>query len=130
MRIGIHGVLTGVQDQERIHFCAQIDVTAGIRIFSGKSHLPLSVDGNFAEEIDVCYQVHLAQSPFTKFDQELVVSISVKVIALVLVSRWSIFRPDQRRIGVAGEGIVPSTGVRRNGAKHVSHVAQENVPGG
>ena len=120
-------MLTGVENQERIHFCAQIDVAAGGRISAYELHPSVGVDRDFAEKVYVRDQIHLAQSPFSKLDQELVSSVSVKCVALFLVARRSVFRPDQRSRRVASKRIVPSTGVRRNGAKNVSHIAQEYI---
>jgi hypothetical protein len=77
---------TGVEDQERVHFCAQINGAGGGRISSHEMHFAVAVDGDFAEKIYIGHQIHFAQSPFAKLDQELVASVSVKGVAFFLVS--------------------------------------------
>jgi hypothetical protein len=77
---------TGVEDQERVHFCAQVNVAGGSRISSHEMHFAVGVDCDFAEKADVGHQIHFAQSPFAKLDKELVSSVSVKGVAVFLVN--------------------------------------------
>jgi hypothetical protein len=79
-------VRTAIEDQEGVHFCAQVNVATGGRISSHEMHSAVGVDGDFAEKVYVGHQIHFAQSPLAKLDQELVASVSVKGVAVFLVS--------------------------------------------
>ena len=77
---------TGVEDQERVHFCAQVNAAGTGRISSHEMHFAVAVDGDFAEKVYVGHQIYFAESPFAELDQELVTSVSVKGVAVFLVS--------------------------------------------
>ena len=50
-------MLTGIENDQDVHFCAQIDVASGHRVTRLKMHLSCFIDRNLAEEVDVSDQI-------------------------------------------------------------------------
>ncbi|MEY2605621.1 MAG: hypothetical protein QOH31_3437 [Verrucomicrobiota bacterium] len=122
-------MLASIENDKDIHLGPQIDPRTGRRVILFEMHRAILGNHNLAEEVNVSDEVRFTQSPFAKFNQKLVSRVSMEFVALLLKAGSSVLSLHQRGRGMASQRIMPSATICRNGAKHVTHVAVQDMAG-
>jgi hypothetical protein len=122
-------MLATIKNDKDIHLGAQIDPRTGRRVILFEMHRAILVDHNLAEKIHVSDEVRFTQSPFAEFNQKLIARVSMEFVALLLKAGSSVLSLHQRGRGMASQRIMPSATICRDGAKHVTHIAVQDMAG-
>src|ERR1700730_14237650 len=122
-------MLASIKNDKDIHLGAQIDPRTGRRVILFEMHRAVLVDHNLTEEVHVSDEVRFTQSPFAQFDQKLISRVSMEYIALLLKAGSSVLSLHQRGRRMASQRIMPSATIRGDGAKHVTHIAVQDMAG-
>lgn len=120
----------GMQQYQGIHFKAQHHLAAGVAVAVRESHVPIFIDANSAEPVQVCCQVGFTQSVFGQFNQEGVMPVLLPVILSALVIPCASTLRHVRCVAIAGYGFVPAHAVFDDRGKDPTHVRVQAVAPG
>ena len=116
-----------MQQHQRLHLEAQIDVRAGARVGRIEDKTAVVAHGELAEPVHVGGEVAAAETVLAGLDQKTVVPVQGPVVAVRLIAALAPALGDHGTRRIAADGVVPADRVGDDRAEDAAHVGVEAV---